>query len=133
MTLDPDSTGEVSDLPSADAFKQLCPSRRILERLGERWAMLLLVRLESGPMRFGELRREIEGVSQKMLTQTLRRLERDGYIQRHKISDRPIAVEYELTERAREIVPIVASLKRWAEDNWQAVHDSNVAFDARHA
>ena len=71
--------------------------------------MLLLVRLKDRPRRFGELRREIEGITKKMLTQALRRLERDGLISRRTLSARPLAIEYLLTERGRDVVPIVAS------------------------
>jgi DNA-binding HxlR family transcriptional regulator len=112
-----------------DALRAACPSRDILARLGERWAMLLLVRLSGQPTRYGQLQREIEGITRKMLTQTLRRLERDGLITRRLLSRRPLAVEYALTPRAREVVPVIVSLKRWAEKNWRAIHESNAAFD----
>jgi DNA-binding HxlR family transcriptional regulator len=92
--------------------------------------MLLLVRLKDRPRRFGELRREIEGITKKMLTQALRRLERDGLISRRTLGARPLAIEYLLTERGRDVVPIVARFKQWAESNWRAIHDSNRAFDA---
>jgi DNA-binding HxlR family transcriptional regulator len=115
--------------PVANAFKYLCPSRNVLARLGERWAMLLLVRLKDEPMRFGELRREVEGITQKMLTQSLRRLERDGLITRRTVSEKPLAVEYSLTKRAREVVPTIISLKKWAEANWRGIQDSNRIFD----
>lgn len=113
----------------ADAFAEDCPSAGVLSRLGERWAMLLLVRLSERPMRFGELRRGLGRITQKMLTQSLRRLERDGLVSRTTLSERPLAVEYRLTERAETVVPIIASLKGWAEQNWQAVGISNVEFD----
>jgi DNA-binding HxlR family transcriptional regulator len=121
--------GEES-FPAADVFKETCPSRGILARLGERWAMLVLVRLKTRPLRFGTLQRELEGISQKMLTQTLRRLERDGLITRRTICLKPLAVEYDLTPRAREVVPVIEQLKRWAENNWRAIRDANASFDA---
>lgn len=124
------SAGNRHAKPGPDAFREVCPSRKILSRLGERWAMLLLVRLKDRPRRFGELRREIEGITKKMLTQALRRLERDGLISRRTLSARPLAIEYLLTERGRDVVPIVARFKQWAESNWRTIHDSNRAFDA---
>ncbi|MFT3696435.1 MAG: helix-turn-helix domain-containing protein [Kofleriaceae bacterium] len=119
-------------MPKPNAFKQNCPSSRILERLGERWAMLLLVRLSDGPVRYLQLQRDIEGITKKMLTQTLRRLERDGFVVRQTIRLRPLAVEYALTPRGREVTPLIVQLKRWAEQNWRAIGASNAAFDGGH-
>jgi len=112
-----------------DAFVAACPSRELLARLGEKWAMLALVALDEGPMRFGALRRRLEGVSQKMLTQTLRNLERDGLVVRKVLAQRPIAVTYTLTCQARELAPIVRSLKAWAERHLRVVARTNVRFD----
>ena len=81
-------------------------------------------------MRFGKLRKEVEGITKKMLTQTLRRLERDGLISRSVISNRPLAVQYQLTRLGRDVVPVVVKLKGWAEKNWQAIHEANESFDA---
>jgi DNA-binding HxlR family transcriptional regulator len=118
--------------PKPDAFLALCPSRHVLARLGERWTMLLVVRLKDGPVRFGELRRSIEAITQKMLTQTLRSLERDGLVSRRLVSDRPLAVEYDLTKRGKDLVPIAVLLKGWAEKNLSAIEAANNEFDALH-
>lgn len=101
-----------------DAFLKACPSRALLARIAEKWALLVLVALEEGPTRFGALRRRIEGVSQKMLTQTLRALERDGLVTRHLHDEMPLRVEYALTDRGHELLPLAAQLKHWAEKNF---------------
>lgn len=102
------------------AFRKICPSREVMARLGEKWTMLMIVALENGSMRFRELRRKIEGISQKMLSHTARHLERDGLVIRHVVNGKPLPVEYELTERGNELLQIVRSLKGWAEKH---LHD----------
>jgi DNA-binding HxlR family transcriptional regulator len=101
-----------------DAFLKACPSRALLARIAGKWALLVLVALEEGPTRFGALRRRVEGVSQKMLTQTLRALERDGLVTRHLYDEMPLRVEYALTDRGRGLLPLAAQLKQWAEENF---------------
>lgn len=115
--------------PAPDAFVHICPSRDVLARLGERWTSLALVALKDGPMRFGALSRKIEGISRKMLSRTLRSLERDGLLTRTVRDLRPFSVEYGLTPRAADLVPIVLALKRWAEANLHAIEACNAAFD----
>ncbi|MFN3945278.1 MAG: winged helix-turn-helix transcriptional regulator [Allosphingosinicella sp.] len=104
--------------PAPDAFLKACPSRALLARIAEKWTLLVLVALEHGPVRFGTLRRQIEGVSQKMLTQTLRALESDGLVSRRLYDEMPLRVEYALTLRGRSLLPLAASLKHWAEENF---------------
>jgi DNA-binding HxlR family transcriptional regulator len=100
-----------------DAFLRACPSRALLARIGEKWALLTVACLASGPLRFGALKRTIEGVSQKMLTQTLRNLEDDGLVKRTIYDERPLRVEYALTPLAKDLMPIILELKIWAEQN----------------
>lgn len=100
-----------------DAFLKACPSREVMARLGEKWTMLLIVALEHGPLRFGELRRKLEGISQKVLTQTLQRLETFSLIERTQFNERTIRVEYQLSPRGRALLPLVRALKQWAEDH----------------
>lgn len=119
--------------PAPDPYLAACPSRALLARIGEKWAALALVELEAGPRRFGELQRRLQGVSQKMLTQTLRHLERDGMISRTLLSDRPIQVSYALTERGRSLAPILFALKEWARLHYLAVEDARRAHDATHS
>ena len=90
-----------------DAFSRICPSRDVMARLGEKWTMLVIVALESGPLRFGELRRKVDGISQKMLSQTARNLERDGLVARTLFDEKPLRVEYALTPQGSELVPFV--------------------------
>jgi DNA-binding HxlR family transcriptional regulator len=116
-----------------DAFLAACPSRAVLARLGEKWAMLVLVALSHGRLRFGELRRRVQGVSQKMLTQTLRALERDGLVRREVLTVSVLRVEYELTPHGAELVPIIAALKKWAEGHLRVVERANAGFDRRNA
>lgn len=112
-----------------DAFKQICPSREVMARLGEKWTMLLIVALENGPMRFGALRRKVEGISQKMLSKTARNLERDGMLMRRLIYEKPLHVEYELTERGYELLIVVRALKTWTEKHLHAITANARLFD----
>ena len=121
------------DSPEPDAFLAACPSRALLSRLGEKWSMLIVVALEDGEVRFGALRRRLEGVSQKMLTQNLRSLERDGLVVRRLHDERPLRVGYALTPAGRSLLPHVHALKRWAEAHLAPVERSNADFDAEKA
>jgi len=120
---------EVTDR-APDAFVAACPSRGLVARLGEKWTLLLLVAIGAGVCRFGELRRRLEGVSGKMLTQTLRSLERDGLIDREVVSTRPFAVQYRLTPLGADLLPLARSLKSWAEAHLHAIEANNRRFDA---
>ena len=118
------------DGPAPDPYLAACPSRVLLARIGEKWCALALVELELGSRRFGELQRRLQGVSQKMLTQTLRNLEQDGLISRTLVCDRPIQVSYALTERGRSLAPILRTLKEWARLNCLAVEHARQADDS---
>lgn len=82
---------------TGDAFNPDCPTRQILDRIGDKWATLILLMLAQGPRRFNDLRRRIGGISQKMLSQTLKSLERDGLVHRSAFATVPVTVEYRLT------------------------------------
>jgi DNA-binding HxlR family transcriptional regulator len=97
--------------------------------MGDKWTSLALVALKDGPMRFGALHRRLEGVSQKMLSQTLRSLERDGLLTRTVLDLRPLSVEYALTARAAELVTIMQALKAWAEMHLHTIAASNAKYD----
>jgi len=118
--------------PKPDAFIKICPSRAVLARVGEKWTLMALVALKNGAKRFGVLQRELEGVSQKMLTQTLRGLERDGLVSRVPHDGRLLRVDYALTSRGRTLVPLALRLKAWAESHLHDIAASNVAYDVRH-
>ncbi|POP46753.1 transcriptional regulator [Superficieibacter electus] len=106
------------------------PTRDVLARLADKWALLVLGRLENGPMRFNHLRRDIRGISQKVLTQTLRKLERDGLISRQIFATVPVTVEYNLTSLGRTLTDTVTVLAHWVERNMDAVQAAQAAYDA---
>lgn len=103
--------------PGPDAYVALCPSRDIVSRLAEKWTMLVIAALMDGPVRFGVLHRRIQGVSQKMLTKTLRSLEEDGLASRQVFDEMPLRVEYKLTPLGHDLAPLIASIKQWSERN----------------
>src|SRR3954452_17566238 len=114
-----------------DAFLQQCPSRQLLDRISDKWVPLVLVGLSGGPQRYSQLARTIAGVSQKMLTQTLRTLERDGLLTRTVTPSVPVTVTYELTELGRSLLAVVAQLKDWAESHMDAVLAARDSYDSQ--
>ncbi|MBB3609245.1 helix-turn-helix domain-containing protein [Rhizobium sp. BK602] len=113
-----------------DVYEDKCPTRQMLERLADKWTLLILDRLESGPIRFNRLRRDIKGISQKVLSQTLKKLERDGLISRRVFATVPVTVEYDLTPLGRTLTETVRSLAHWAEHHMDAILASQSAYDA---
>ncbi len=104
---------ETGDLYSAD-----CPCREVLDLIGSKWSVLVIGRLEEGPYRFGELRRAVPGITQKMLTQTLRRLEEDGMVNRKVLTEmRPPRVEYSLTDLGQTITEPLEAIRVWTEQH----------------
>src|SRR5262245_6028323 len=99
----------------ADVLDPACASRQLLERIGEKWTALVIRVLSSGTLRYSDLQRRIGGVSQKMLTQTLRGLERDGLVERRVYPVVPPRVEYSLTPLGRTLVEPLDAVCRWAE------------------
>lgn len=110
-----------------------CPSREILELIGGKWSLLILCALKVGPLRTGGLARALEGISQKMLTQTLRDLERSGMIARTSYPEVPPRVEYGLTPLGQTLSALVLQFEQWVADNHQQVIAAQAAFDANHA
>ena len=113
-----------------DAFLAECPSRQLLDRLADKWATLVLCALADGEQRYSELARTIAGVSVKMLTQTLRALERDGILIRSITPAVPVRVSYQLTPLGRSLLPVVRAIKDWAEQNMPAVQHARRHYDA---
>ncbi|CDG82092.1 hxlR-like helix-turn-helix family protein [Janthinobacterium agaricidamnosum NBRC 102515 = DSM 9628] len=102
----------------------------MLGRLADKWALLLIDRLSAGErIRFNQLRREIIGISQKVLSQTLKKLERDGLIERQVYNTTPPTVEYALTELGATLGETVERLSHWAETNMQAILEAQTAYD----
>jgi DNA-binding HxlR family transcriptional regulator len=115
-----------------DAFLAECPSRRLLDRISDKWVALILAALGSdGPMRYSELSRRLAGVSQKMLTQTLRSLERDGLLTRTVTPTVPVTVTYELTDLGLSLQQLMHGLKDWAESHMGEVLANRSQYDAR--
>jgi len=112
-----------------DPYQAGCPTRRILDRIGDRWTVLVIGVLGHGEVRFSELRRRVEGISQKMLTQTLRGLERDGLVRRTVHPEVPVRVEYALTEAGRTLQEPLRALERWSIEHLGAVAASQEAYD----
>jgi DNA-binding HxlR family transcriptional regulator len=98
----------------ANVYSAACPSRQALDRLADKWSVLLIGALEAGPRRFGQLRDQVDGISEKMLTQTLRSLERDGLITR-RANRLDRAVVYQITELGETLREPVAAIRAWAE------------------
>jgi DNA-binding HxlR family transcriptional regulator len=112
-----------------NAFVAECPSRQVLDALSDKWVTLVLTALADGPRRYSDLARAIAGVSQKMLTQTLRTLERDGLITRTITASVPVRVDYELTPLGQTILPVVGAIKRWSESHIQEIHTARATYD----
>ncbi len=102
----------------------------LLSRIGDKWTVLVVQTLGEGPRRFNELRREIPSVSQRMLTLTLRNLERDGLVNRTVTPSIPPRVDYELTELGRSLQAPICGLATWALDNVGAIHTAQARYDA---
>jgi len=125
----------VADNPcvTANVFNADCPARAVLDVLAEKWALLLVLRLARGPARTSELRRQIGGISEKMLIQTLRRLERNGFVARQAYPEVPPRVEYSLTSLGVSLSGPITLLDRWVEQHLQDITVAKREFDRRAA
>ncbi|MDJ0629279.1 MAG: helix-turn-helix domain-containing protein [Rhodobacter sp.] len=109
----------------------ICPVRHVLDGVGDKWTILVITGLKPGSQRFSELKRAIPDISQRMLTQTLRKLERDGYVTRDVTPSIPPRVDYELTDLGRSLLGALEPLAAWALDARDAVARSRALYDAR--
>ncbi|MDN3023756.1 helix-turn-helix domain-containing protein [Streptomyces sp. S.PB5] len=115
-----------------EIFLRDCPTRAVLDVIAGKWTMLVLVALEDGrPMRFAQLRRRLDGVTQKVLTQTLRALEREGLLTRTVYPTVPPCVDYQLTELGLELGGLVQSITDWSQTNIAAIRAAREKFDER--
>jgi len=106
-----------------------CPVRNVIDRIGDKWSMLVLLLLEEAQvMRFSEIHKAIETISQKMLTVTLKALEADGLVDRTVYPQIPPKVEYKLTERGQSLLPHLHSLVKWAKENMTEIQESRKQF-----
>jgi DNA-binding HxlR family transcriptional regulator len=107
-----------------------CPTRMLLDRIADKWAVLVLGLLMDGPVRFNRLRRTVEGISQKMLSQTLKSLERDGLVSRRAIATVPVTVEYAVTPLGQSLAAPMDALRIWAETHMDEVIANQQRHDA---
>jgi DNA-binding HxlR family transcriptional regulator len=106
-----------------------CPTRQVIDRIGDRWTVLIVGALAGGPLRFSELSRTVLGISQKMLTQTLRGLERDGLVTRTLYPQIPPRVEYELTPTGNTLIELLGALQTWATHHMGSIVDARRDYD----
>ncbi|MFY1622479.1 winged helix-turn-helix transcriptional regulator [Micromonospora sp. WMMD723] len=113
-----------------DPFQRDCGSRQVIDRIGDRWSVLVVLTLADGERRYSELAEHIDGISQKMLTQTLRGLERDGLVTRTVHASVPPRVDYALTDLGRSLLDLVSGLEAWATTHLAEVQAARVRYDA---
>ncbi|MCX5368803.1 helix-turn-helix transcriptional regulator [Streptomyces sp. NBC_00015] len=113
-----------------DAFLRSCPTNQLLDRLSDKWVSLVVSALAPGPQRYSDLARRIAGVSPKMLTQTLRALERDGILSRTVTPSVPVRVDYELTPLGSNLALLLTAVKDWAEIHFDEVQAARRRYDA---
>lgn len=114
-----------------DVYAANCPTRQLLDRLADKWSVLILTTLGVEGMRFNALKRRIDGISQKMLSQNLRLLERDGLVVRHVVPTVPVSISYAITPLASELIGALQAMIDWAERRMPEVALSQRAYDAR--
>ncbi|GAA3443399.1 winged helix-turn-helix transcriptional regulator [Planomonospora venezuelensis] len=114
-----------------NAYLKDCASRTVLEAIANKWTCLLVDALQYGPVRFGALRRKLDGITQKSLTQTLRAMERDGMVVRTVYPTIPPRVEYELSPLGRSVVGLMEGIKRWSEEHVGEILTARDAYDLR--
>lgn len=128
--MDTDDTNGAGKAPAWNVYNAQCPTRQVLNRIADKWTVLVVSSLEGGTKRFSTLRREIGGVSQKMLTQTLRGLERDGLVTRTIYPAVPPKVEYSLTSLGRTLVVLLDTIRVWSEAHIEEVLKAQVTYDS---
>jgi DNA-binding HxlR family transcriptional regulator len=111
-------------------YDENCPTRLMLDRIADKWTVLIIGRLAMGTQRFGELRRDIGGISPKVLTQKLRELERDGILTRKIYPTIPPRVDYSITPLGHTLIELVDAIRVWAESHIEAVLEAQAKFDA---
>lgn len=112
-----------------DVLNPRCPTQQVLDRIASKWTMLVILALSERPRHYAELQRRVKGVTKKMLTQTLRALERDGLVERRVYRTVPIRTEYELSALGRSLAGAVSTLRTWAYDNMDDIAGARRRFD----
>jgi len=113
--------------------KEGCSSRMLLDQIADKWSIMILGALCERPLRFNELKRALEGVTQKALTEALRRLERNGIVERRVLPVSPVAVEYRITPLGCTLKDVFRALHAWSVDHLPAVQQAQLEYDARMA
>ncbi len=113
-----------------DLFDPDCPTRLVLDRIGDKWTVLVVLLLSDGPMRFTDLRGHLGRVAPKVLTQTLRRMERDGLVTREIFAEVPPRVVYSLTPMGESLIKPITAISDWAEEHLPAITTSQQQYDA---
>ena len=126
-----DTIADLRTFGGADAYLRSCPSRDVLDVIGSKWTVLIVPALIDRPLRFGELRRRLDGITQKSLTQALRQLERDGFLTRTQYPTIPPRVEYALTPLGHKVAGLLSSIREWAQENLVDVLTARARYDAR--
>ena len=112
-----------------DVYAQDCPTRLLLDHIADKWTALVLWRISDGPIRFNELRRQVQGISTKVLSQALKRLGRDGLISREVFATVPVTVEYSITPLGQTLAEKLVGITEWAEANIEAVLAAQQRYD----
>ena len=120
----------MSQRPDWNVLVATCPSRTSLARIANKWTAMIVIALAGGRLRFRDIRTTVDGISGKVLTETLRELERDGLVERHAYAEVPPRVEYELTPLGRTLHEPLRALGRWAEEHIADVLAARQDFDA---
>ena len=118
-------------MPRWNIYNPHCPTRLALDRIADKWTVLIVGRLATGTRRFGELRREINGISPKVLTQKLRELERDGIVTRKIYASIPPKVDYTLTPLGQTLIGLLDSIRVWAEGHIEVILEAQAEYDQR--
>ncbi|MBR9763969.1 MAG: helix-turn-helix transcriptional regulator [Rhodobacteraceae bacterium] len=114
-----------------ECFSQDCPSRDVLDQIADKWSLMILSVLSGGPTRFNEIKRRLEGISQKSLSQTLRKLERNGLVRREVLNTAPVAVQYRLNPLGHTLLPHFRALYAWTHSYIDQINAARQEFDAR--
>ncbi len=126
-----DTTPETRTCWDVNAYFATCPSRTVLTAIADKWTCLLVDALRDGPLRFGELRRRLDGITQKSLTKTLRDMERDGMLTRTVYPTIPPKVSYELTGLGHSVTELMAGIKSWSEQHADEIVTARERYDSQ--
>ena len=119
------------DTKTCQSFSATCPSRELFDQIAGKWSMMVLTVLDGGPLRFNVIKRHLEGITQKALTDCLKRLERNGLVERRVLPTSPVGVEYEITPLGRTLQPPFKALYAWTMEKMPAVEEARRNFDSR--